>query len=54
MDWEFTKVGDDWLNGSTVMRADMKIVLGIRGRVESHQRYYDYKRFTVDSTLTPQ
>jgi hypothetical protein len=54
MDWELTKVGDDWLTSDTTMRADMKIVLGIHGRVESHQRYYGYKRFTVDSTMTPE
>jgi len=54
IDWEWTKVGDDWLIGNTVMQADMKIVMGIHGRVESHQRFYDYKRFTVDSTMTPE
>ncbi len=54
MDWEFTRVGNDWLPGNTVMRADMKIAPGIHARVDSHQRYYDYKRFTVDSTMTPE
>ncbi len=54
MDWEKIKIGDDWLTREATMRADMKIVLGIRGRVESHQRYYDYRRFTVDTKMTPE
>lgn len=53
-DWELTRIGDEWLLDSIVVRMDMKIVLGIHGRAESHQRFYDYKRFTVDSMFTPQ
>jgi hypothetical protein len=54
MDWEWARIGDDWLRGELVMRVDVKIVLGIRARLESHQRFYDYKRFTADSKMTPE
>lgn len=54
VDWEFAKVGDAWLFDNTVLRMDMKWAPGIHGRAESRQRFYDYKRFTVDSTLTTQ
>ncbi len=53
-DWELTRVGDAWLLDNVGIKADMTIVLGIHARLQSRQRMYDYKRFTVDSTLTPQ
>jgi hypothetical protein len=53
LDFNFIKVDEDWLLGDSVMRAELKMA-GIHGRVESHQRYSEYKRFSVDSTLTPQ
>jgi hypothetical protein len=53
IDFALIKVGEDWLQGDSVMRAELKFP-GIHGRVESHGRYSDYKRFSVDSTLTPQ
>ena len=54
IDIGFGKVGEAWLPGSWSMRVDMKWAPGIHGRVESRERYYDYKRFTVDTTVTPQ
>jgi hypothetical protein len=54
IDLNYIKIGEDWLLSDATMRADMKMMPGIRGRVDSHQRYSDYKRFTVDSTLTIQ
>ena len=54
IDWEMAPVGDAWLFDNIAFRVDMKIVLGIHGRGESHQHFYDYKRFTVDSTMTPE
>ncbi len=53
-DLDFLKIGDDWLPGDFTMHVDLKMLPGIHGRVESRQRYSDYKRFSVDSTLTPQ
>jgi hypothetical protein len=54
IDLNYIKIGEDWLLSDAIMRADMKVMPGIRGRVDSHQHYSDYKRFSVDSTLTPQ
>jgi len=51
---ELLKVGEEWLPDSQAIRSDMKIMAGIHGRVDSRQHYYDYKRFTVDTTVTPQ
>jgi hypothetical protein len=54
IDLEYLKVGDDWLPGNAIMRADMKMMPGIHGRAESQQRYSEHKRFTVDSNMTTQ
>lgn len=53
IDFDYIKVGEEWLLGDWVMHAELKFP-GMHGRVESHQRYSDYKRFSVNSTLTPQ
>lgn len=53
-DLDYIKIGEDWLLASAIMRVDMKMMPGVRGRIESRQRYSDYKRFSVHSTLTPQ
>lgn len=54
IDLNYIKIGDDWLLSDAIMHADMKMAPGLHGRIESHQRYSDYKRFSVDSTLTTQ
>lgn len=48
------RIGDDWVIGDGYERAEMKILPGIHGGTESHQHFYDYKRFSVDSEFTPQ
>ncbi len=50
---QFAHVGEAWLLSDATIRASMKMAIA-RGRVESHQRYYDYKRFQADSAFTPQ
>ena len=54
VDFELTRIGDSWLTDNIAFRGKEAIVLGIKAPFNSLQRYYDYKRFTVDSTLTPQ
>ncbi len=49
---EMIKIGDDWLAGNLTMLADLKFIAGMRAKTEAHQHYYDYKLFSVDSTLT--
>ena len=51
---EFGKIGDDWLTDNVTFRPNLKLAFGIGLREEVHSRFYDYKRFTVDSTFTPQ
>ena len=53
LDLQFARIGDEWLASDVTMRVSMKAIF-IRGTVESHQRYYDYKRFQTDTTFTPQ
>ncbi|HVY92480.1 MAG TPA: hypothetical protein VHA14_07025 [Bryobacteraceae bacterium] len=52
-DFQMTRVGDDWLWSDQTIHALLKWTI-IRARSESHQHYYDYKRFQTDSTFTPQ
>jgi hypothetical protein len=54
IDTVLAPIGDDWMLSEGTMRADMKFMPGVRGRVESHQKYYDYRRFTVDSAMKPE
>lgn len=52
IDLQFARVGEVWLPSDAIIRASMKFTL-VRGRFDSHQHYYDYKRFQTDSTFTP-
>jgi hypothetical protein len=54
IDLDYIKIGEDWLLADAIMHADMKMMPAIHGRVDSHQRYSEYKRFSVDSTQMPQ
>ncbi len=54
IDLQYRKVGDDWLPDNFSMWADLKMMAVIHGRVDSHQRYYDYKRFSVNSSIKPE
>jgi hypothetical protein len=53
-DLTYTKVGADWVLADALLRADVKMLVAMRGRVESRQHYSEYRRFSVDSTLTTQ
>ena len=53
-DIQFMKVGEDWLPDIFEFRIDVKAIPGIKMRADIHERFYDYKRFTVDSTVTTQ
>jgi hypothetical protein len=53
-EFDYMKVGDDWVLADAVMHVESKMMPGVHGRVESHQRYSEYKRFSVDSALTAQ
>ncbi len=52
IDLNFFRIGDDWLPANFEMQVEMKVIPGIHARVDSRQHYYDYKLFSVDSTLT--
>jgi hypothetical protein len=54
MDFEYAKVGEEWLNVSASLKWDIKFMPGVRMRDELHSRFYDFKRFTADSTFTAQ
>jgi hypothetical protein len=48
------RIGDDWVGDDFYIRADMKVLPGVHASVDSHQHFYNYKRFSVDSAFTPQ
>lgn len=50
----YMKVGEAWVAQSFIMRYDVKFIAFIRGRGESRYRYYDYKRFEVESKVIVQ
>jgi len=52
--WDYLKSGDAWLPETLTLRVDLKVMSVVHARGETTQRYYDYKRFTVESTLLPQ
>jgi hypothetical protein len=51
---EFGKHGDAWLPDRLILRYDVKLYAVVHGRGESRWRYYDYKKFEVDSKITIQ
>ncbi len=51
---ELVKHGDAWLLGSMILRYDMKLYAVVRGRGEARYRFYDYKKFEAESTVTIQ
>jgi len=51
---EFGKHGDAWLRDRMILRYDVKLYAVVRGRGESRWRYYDYKKFDVESKITIQ
>jgi hypothetical protein len=51
---DLIRIGDDWVGDDFYIRADMKILPGVHARIDSHQHFYNYKRFTVETSFTPQ
>ncbi len=51
---EFSKIGEAWLPATAHLRFDFKIGVMQHAYGESHARYYDYKRFSVDSRIIQQ
>jgi hypothetical protein len=51
---EFGKHGEAWLPDRLILRYDLKLYAVVRGRGESRYRYYDYKKFDVESKITIQ
>jgi hypothetical protein len=51
---EFGKHGDAWLCDRLILRYDVKLYAVVHGRGESRYRYYDYKKFEVESKITIQ
>jgi len=51
---EFGKHGEAWLPDRLILRYDLKLYAVVRGRGESRYRYYDYKKFDVESKITVQ
>ena len=51
---QYAKVGEEWLPSLAIIHADLKMMAIVHGRVYTTERYYDYKRFVVDSTVKPE
>ena len=54
IDNEYVKIGDAWLMDLAIWKGEMKALAVMHLRFESHQHYFDYKRFDVESTIAPQ
>jgi hypothetical protein len=50
---EWSKVGDVWLPAKDYFKGDVKFIPGVRSYGNVRKRYYDYKRFSADSTFNP-
>jgi hypothetical protein len=53
-DLEWSKVGDDWLLASNHQRTHVSPAPGFNSFGDAHFRYFDYRRFAVESTFTPE
>jgi hypothetical protein len=51
---DYVRSGDAWLPGTLTFRVDLKVMSVVHARGQTTLRFYDYNRFTVDSTLLPQ
>jgi hypothetical protein len=51
---ELGKHGDAWLWDRMTLRYDVKMMAVVHGRGETHYRYYDYKKFDVESKIVEQ
>jgi hypothetical protein len=50
---QMMKFGDAWVTDRFYLKYDVKFAPFIRVRGDVNYRFYDYKRFQVDSTFTP-
>ena len=48
---ELGKHGDAWLWDRMTVKYDLKMMAVVRGRGETRFRYYDYKKFDVESKI---
>lgn len=53
MEVEMNKIGDSWHPVKFRFKPNLKFMLGIHITGEVRYRYYDYKRFSVETTFTP-
>jgi hypothetical protein len=51
---DFGKHGEAWLIDSLILRYDVKLMAVVRGRGEARYRFYDYKKFEVESRIVEQ
>ena len=50
---EWDKVGEAWLPASTVFHGEVDFFPGVSAHPNKKYRFYDYKRFSVETTFTP-
>jgi hypothetical protein len=50
---EWGRIGEAWLPVSQIFRGQVDFLPGVSARPNKKYRYYDYKRFSVDATFTP-
>lgn len=53
-DLEWSKVGDVWLLSANYVHTHVSPAPGFHSYGDAHYRYFDYKRFSVDSALIPE
>jgi hypothetical protein len=50
---EWGKIGDAWMPAVQVFHGQAHFLPGVNAFSDAHTRFYDYKRFTAESTFTP-
>ena len=50
---QMSKIGEAWLPATQIFHGEVHFFPGITGFGNQHYRFYDYKRFTAESTFTP-
>jgi hypothetical protein len=54
IEMQFGKVGEAWVIERLLLRYHLKAMARMNARGETHHRFYNYQRFTAESTLLPQ
>lgn len=54
IEMQFGKVGEAWVIERLLLRYHLKALARMNVRGETHHRFYNYQRFTAESTLLPQ